>query len=479
MSGLQPPFEHHAHCLVHLFTGYDLAGGIQGLAWVGSSSSACASRTDADPTAACNAGCSGICAGFGCTSQSAYLNTGYTTAINNGGPVPILMRMLVTTHEFGHAFGSFHDDDTTRPQQCFGTSSGNFLMASESVSGTSPNNVIFSSCSVADMAITVESQGSCFRQTPQSLCGNGVVEPGGLDGDISTTADNEECDAGFNGDNCCSSSCKLSSGSVCSFANEPCCGTDCQLAGTSVVCYRSVENDIECRATTNCNGLNASCPVLEEKPRGTPCGDKGYCAGPGAASGPCLPWCSHFGAQQCDCELTVDACSICCVNDPNTDPYCPPGHSYDAITLMCAPAGGGTSLVPLRPFGATCISPPDVIFDDSSTYVDPAGLPFSRSGVYLAPNTRCHGGLCNDVGLCVPQSSDLLKDISNVFSSAATISVFRAWMKDNVVGAVIILTGLPWILLSVIMCIRDARKRRLLQEKHANQIHQSNTFMLH
>lgn len=55
------------------------------------------------------------------------------------------------------------------------------------------------------------------------------------DGDLSTTADNEECDAGSTGDACCSTSCKLIAPATCSDANDNCC-ENCALASTSTVC---------------------------------------------------------------------------------------------------------------------------------------------------------------------------------------------------------------------------------------------------
>lgn len=62
----------------------------------------------------------------------------------------------------------------------------------------------------------------------------------------------QECDAGTtNGDTCCTSECKLTS--VCSDTNSNCC-QDCVVAPSTKVCYAEVATDIECKATTLCDG---------------------------------------------------------------------------------------------------------------------------------------------------------------------------------------------------------------------------------
>ena len=62
---------------------------------------------------------------------------------------------------------------------------------------SAPSHLRFSNCSRDAIATTLRDGGkSCFVRAPKSSCGNGVVDPGGMDGNSSTAADNEECDSG-------------------------------------------------------------------------------------------------------------------------------------------------------------------------------------------------------------------------------------------------------------------------------------------
>eukprot|EP00041_Stephanoeca_diplocostata_P022449 m.535432 g.535432 ORF g.535432 m.535432 type:complete len:826 (+) comp22066_c0_seq1:408-2885(+) len=453
------PLNHDRFCLVHLFTTYSLPENTQGLAFVGN-----------------RGGSAGICSFFGVSDEPKYFNTGYTTSISNGAPIPPLMRSLVTMHEFGHNFGAGHDaeDDGEVCAPGDNDPEGKFVMWPISVSGSKPNNDRFSACSVGEINAIIADKGSCFKPRPQSFCGNGVVESGGLDGDAATTADNEECDAGtISGDSCCTSDCKLTN--VCSDTNSDCC-QDCVVAPASKVCYGEFEGDVECKATTLCDGVSTTCPLpLNQKPEGAPCGSLGTCIPASDATQRCRSWCEQFGAVQCACAVISDSCSICCENDNAVDPYCPAGTS--AIDSRTCRSQGGGETTGRRPFGSSgCKTPPEEIFD-AAQYVSATGQPFAREDIFLSTNTPCPNGLCNGKGQCDLSTDDLA---GNIFGSLRSLSYENIveWMRSNVVGAVIVFTGIPWALLSAMMCWKDHRQHRQLQEQYASSYalhHRSNT----
>lgn len=62
----------------------------------------------------------------------------------------------------------------------------------------------------------------------------------------------EECDAGFNGDHCCSSQCKLQSGAICSPMNHECCDNKCRTADNNTICHALPDNLVTCKGISKC-----------------------------------------------------------------------------------------------------------------------------------------------------------------------------------------------------------------------------------
>ena len=73
-----------------------------------------------------------------------------------------------------------------------------------------------------------------------TVCGNGRIE-----GD-------EECDAGFNGDSCCTSFCKLQIGALCSPMNHECCDNKCRTADNKTICHALPDSLVTCKGISKC-----------------------------------------------------------------------------------------------------------------------------------------------------------------------------------------------------------------------------------
>lgn len=193
----------------------------------------------------------------------------------------------ISAHEIGHNFGAIHDcisgcsiSGSTAINNggavCCPLSSttcntnGDYIMSPVSQTDTQ----IFSPCSIGNICTMLGGgiNTTCVvdptvdpRETLSvQQCGNGILEPG------------EECDAGINGSNCCSTSCKLTSGSVCDPETSSCCTNSCQFASASTVCRTAV--DERCDTAETCTGNNATCPVDFRKENGASCGDGLSCA---------------------------------------------------------------------------------------------------------------------------------------------------------------------------------------------------------
>jgi len=130
----------------------------------------------------------------------------------------------------------------------------------------------------------------------------------------------EECDPGFPGlfgsenDQCCDTNCKLKDSAQCSDSNHICC-TNCMFTAVRnrTVCQR--RNAQTCKQAIYCNGTSGWCPQ-ENKPLtdNSKCDfDKGRCTVDG-----CVSVCKHKNMDDCDCQtIDKDSCLICC-KDRNT-----------------------------------------------------------------------------------------------------------------------------------------------------------------
>uniref|UniRef100_T1IMD0 ADAM10 endopeptidase n=1 Tax=Strigamia maritima TaxID=126957 RepID=T1IMD0_STRMM len=182
---LNSQMNHDAFCLAYIFTYRDFSEGTLGLAWV------------ASPQGASG----GVCEKYKLYSENVNgrpvqikrsLNTGIITFVNYNTRVPLKVSQLTLAHEIGHNFGSPHDfPDECRP----GGSKGNYIMFASATSGDRPNNIRFSHCSIGNMSAVLEAlfaneKRLCFQEDKGAFCGNKIVEV------------NEQCDCGYNEEEC-------------------------------------------------------------------------------------------------------------------------------------------------------------------------------------------------------------------------------------------------------------------------------------
>lgn len=163
------------------------------------------------------------------------------------------------------------------PAECRpGGNNGNYIMFASATSGIRLNNGKFSPCSVRNIsnvldAIDENKKRNCFQASEGAFCGNKIVEIG------------EECDCGFNEeecmDKCCypremsetmrienvtAQSCGRRARTQCSPSQGPCCDSNtCRFipADARVTC----KEETECSWGSTCNGTTPECP--EPKPR--------------------------------------------------------------------------------------------------------------------------------------------------------------------------------------------------------------------
>ncbi|KAK6476802.1 disintegrin and metalloproteinase domain-containing protein 10-like [Huso huso] len=291
--------NHDDYCLAYVFTDRDFDDGVLGLAWVGAP-----------------AGSSGgICEKSKLYSdgKKKSLNTGIITVQNYASHVPPKVSHITFAHEVGHNFGSPHDSGTEcTPGESKSQSlkeKGNYIMYARATSGDKLNNNKFSICSVRNISQVLEKKrGSCFVESGQPICGNGLVENG------------EQCDCGYSDqckDECCYDAnqpenlkCKLKEGKACSPSQGPCCTKECTYKSSAAKC----REESDCALEGSCNGMQAMCPISAPKMnftachRGTQVCINGQCAG---------SICEKYGLEECTCASTDgnddrELCHVCC-----------------------------------------------------------------------------------------------------------------------------------------------------------------------
>lgn len=306
-------YNFNDYCLGIAFTARDFEDGVVGLAWVGNSD-------EYGPPG-------GICqTQLSLSGGSLNLNTALVTLLNYGSRVPSYRAALTVAHEFGHSFGSTHDDVTDK--SCApGNEMGNYIMFPYAADGSKPNNNIFSSCSLSQIYPVIVNKGTCFRQEMGSVCGNGIVEAG------------EECDCGssrlceFYGDICCVPSdvtlevdrpChfRREQAKVCSWTTSPCCNRNCTYipAADNHICAKATM----CKQESLCDGKSGECPNGSFSRNGVTCdGGKKVCN-----NGQCSKSiCESQDMKICQCTETEDSmCMLCCQSDNNTE--CQPAQNF-------------------------------------------------------------------------------------------------------------------------------------------------------
>ncbi|MCL4121393.1 UNVERIFIED_CONTAM: hypothetical protein GTU68_036745, partial [Idotea baltica] len=208
----------------------------------------------------------------------------------------------------------------------------------------------------------------------------------------------EDCDAGLVGqddiDMCCDKHCKLRQEAFCSDRNSPCC-QNCHYLEEGKVCRE--EQPATCELESRCTGKMAECPKPRPMRDGTPCIEKGQCT-----DGNCLPYCETQDMQSCMCDTIEDACKRCCRKNLND----------------------------------TCfaIMPPDIL---------PNGTP-------------CIHGFCNE-GKCEKTVQDVVERFWDIIEDI-NINTVLMFLRDNIVGTVIIISMLIWVPASCVFSYVDRRR---------------------
>jgi len=308
--------ENHEHfCLAYVFTYRDFTGGTLGLAWVASASGASGGICEKYKTYAENIN------GINHKAKRS-LNTGIITFVNYNSRVPPKVSQLTLAHEIGHNFGSPHDyPEACRP----GGTKGNFIMFASATSGDRDNNNKFSRCSVHNIsavldAVVEDRKTNCFEESDGAFCGNKIVEKG------------EECDCGFNEDECTEQCChprmnktltdaenrqlrcKRKEYAQCSPSEGKCCTNSCTFvpARDRVLC----QDTAECTEASYCKGDQATCPDPTNKiDNDTECNEGTQVCQAGECKGSI---CLKYGMDQCflssrNEKSTRTLCELACM----------------------------------------------------------------------------------------------------------------------------------------------------------------------
>lgn len=316
---LNSQFNHNDFCLAYIFTYRDFSGGTLGLAWVASTSGASG----------------GICEKYKSYTENVNgrqvqtkrsLNTGIITFVNYNSRVPPKVSELTLAHEIGHNFGSPHDF----PADCRpGGPQGNYIMYSSATSGERSNNNKFSLCSIRNISsvlnaiLHADSKDNCFEVDNGPFCGNKIVEDG------------EECDCGYNAqectEQCCvprevspdvdyggSRSCQRIRGKECSPSEGPCCSDECTFAGREKLCRQ----ETECSHQQSCDFTQSMCPEPAPKPNMTECNNGTQVCMAGKCGGSI---CMKYNMEECFLTAKTgakpeDMCEVACqqLDQPNT-----------------------------------------------------------------------------------------------------------------------------------------------------------------
>ncbi|VDP16708.1 unnamed protein product [Soboliphyme baturini] len=408
--------DHSDFCLSYVFTYRDFTGGTLGLAWV------------ASPQVSASGG---ICEPFkhyleGTRRVKRSLNTGVVTLVNYHNRVLPRISQLTLAHELGHSFGSLHD----YPSQCQpGLPDGNFLMFASATAGDRVNNARFSPCSVNNISAVLREmfrqagesvrlstrKRNCFILRETSFCGNAMVEDG------------EECDCGFNddecrqrGDSCCyprshvgeAKGCTRTPWAECSPSEGVCCdGTTCKYVPAD---SRTCRQASECSHSQMCDGHQSVCPPSKPRPGGTLCQENSKI-------------CDAFGAcSQSICSLLdMDECFV--TDGTPTEQCVLACRRQNASNGPCIPS---YSLPQLRPFYHTSSA-------DSAT---------SRpNGILLRPGSPCNDfrGYCDVLRRCRSiDPNGPLSRLRRLLFESENIQTLLGWVQTHWWSVVLLAIGL-------------------------------------
>ncbi|VEN34476.1 unnamed protein product [Callosobruchus maculatus] len=136
----------------------------------------------------------------------------------------------------------------------------------------------------------------------------------------------------------------------------------------------------------------------------TDCQERGKCK-----AGKCVPFCETQGLQSCMCDVIESACKRCCRSN---------------INETCSP-------------------------------VDSADI--------LADGTPCIQGFCNN-GHCEKTVQDVVERFWDIIEDI-NINKVLLFLRDNIVGTVVLVTALLWIPASCVIGYVDRKRRREESER--------------
>ncbi|VDP02153.1 unnamed protein product [Soboliphyme baturini] len=304
-------------------------------------------------------------------------------------------------------------------------------MFASATSGDKANNARFSTCSVNNISSVLKevlrqnpnthyvgAKRNCFILRETSFCGNAMVEDG------------EECDCGFNdeecrerSDSCCYprshvgevKGCTRTPWAECSPSEGVCCNSStCKfIPPLDRVCREASE----CSETQMCDGLRASCPMSKPKSDRTVCQDNTKICDAGTCN---KSVCELFDMEECFLSdgSPTEQCVLACRKK----------HSVDS----------------------PCIASYNI--KEFRSFYDVSG---DRKGVLLRPGSPCNDyrGYCDIFQKCRSvDANGPLSRLKNLFFNSETFRTVADWVQDNWWAVVLIAIALILFMALFIKC---------------------------